>query len=262
MSTRCGAECLLVCVTLTQTNKHSAPHLVDIGNQVSVHSRMQHQSPMLQIPSTASAPVDAGPDSIVEHIATHQLSCRHGHSLAWPRQAVPSNGEWPLVEGFFLKVRLRGRPSHAGGVTDVWSGGQDHSKTAPWLLQQPQIGSGNQTLAVKCISPRHPFATCSSVLQQPRRKSLFSAHMSITAPQRGRLRLRHPRRSVLGEAAKTFLSFEETSSWPPRRGGANWRFAESKTVCGRNECEDRVDKFEAKVVCRVDDVARSVAKDS
>ena len=38
--------------------------------------------------------------------------------------------------------------------------------------------------------------------------------------------------------------------------------AESKTVCGSNECEDRVDEFEVKVACRVNDVASSVTKDS
>ena len=41
-----------------------------------------------------------------------------------------------------------------------------------------------------------------------------------------------------------------------------WQFAESKTVGRSNECEDRVDEFEAKVACRVDDVASSVTKDS
>ena len=45
---------------------------------------------------------------------------------------------------------------------------------------------------------------------------------------------------------------------PPRCVGVS----RESTVCHRNEHEDRVDECEAKVACRVDNVARSVAQNS
>ena len=144
---------------------------------------------------------------------------------------------------FFLKVRLRGRPLLAEGVTGVWSGtgslvtGVGFHQDSAWLLLQPTLALGQcgapvhehtPTPAVKCTS----LATRSNVLQQPRRAWPFSAHARPSQCHRGgRLRRRHPRRGVLGEAAKT--SDLGRSSRPPRPCGAKWLFAESKTVCGR-----------------------------
>ena len=96
---------------------------------------------------------------------------------------------------FFLKVRLRGRPLLAEGVTGVWSGtgslvtGVGFHQDSAWLLLQPTLALGQcgapvhehtPTPAVKCTS----LATCSNVLQQLRRAWPFSARAPFAVPQR------------------------------------------------------------------------------
>ena len=205
--------------------RNSKPHFDTGWEPGVVHFRTEHQIPMLLIASSVPAPVDVCPGSIVEHIAAPAFCadtqfCSSGRAL--PRHAVPCQ---------------RGRPQRVPKSSSwkcVCQGefgqGQDHLSPRQLLVLQTHMGfcsvhqsKNTPTPAVKCI----PLVTCSNVLQQPTEQCL-SLRTCSSQCHRGGLHCRHPRRGVLGEAAKFFLS--GGSSQPPRCCGATWRFAEAKTI--------------------------------
>ena len=193
-------------------------------------------------------PVDVGPDSIVEHIATAALgrtrlrpmltsanfdfgqlaeveigrsrvSSSSQTRTAFPRQAVPSNAGRPLSGTLFRSVPL------------------DSAFVRETLACRRRLARNTTACRGPWLSPR----TATGCSSNPHWLWFSAVHQSSPP-----LAAVCSRRKTAPQAAKIFLSLEGSSSRPVVEvpiGGS----AESKAVCGRNECEDRVDEFEARL---------------